>query len=68
MDRKPRKFNPHKIKQQYCTIFCYITIVNNNIPYNWPTSSQQVNVLSSICTIYLEYVTKDHIVMHTIMF
>ena len=35
-----------------------------NIPYNWPTGSQQV--LSSICIIYLEYVTKGHIAMHTI--
>ena len=51
MDRKPRKFNPHKINQQYCTVLLLYYNVKQNIPYNWPTGSQQVNVLSSICAI-----------------
>ena len=28
MDTNPQKLNSHKIKQQYCTVFCYITIAN----------------------------------------
>ena len=62
MDRNPRKFNPHK---RYCTVLLLYYNSKQNIPYNWPTGSQQV--LSSICVIQLEYVTKGHIVMHTIL-
>ena len=51
MDRSPQKFNPLKINNDTLQFYCYITIVNKNKPYNWPTGSQQVNVLSSICDI-----------------
>ena len=51
MDRKPRKFNLLKLNNDTVHFYCYITIVNKHIPYNWPTGSQQVNVLSSICAI-----------------
>ena len=40
----PTKLNNDTV--QFC---CYITIVNKNIPYNWPAGSQQV--LSSIYAI-----------------
>ena len=59
MDRNPRKFNPHKIIQRYCTVLLLYYSSKQNIPYNWPTGSHQV--LSSIWVIYLEYVTKGHI-------
>ena len=49
MDRKPQKFNPHKIIQRYCTVLLLYYNSKQNIPYNWPTGSQQV--LSSICVI-----------------
>ena len=54
---------PTKLNNSTVQFYCYITIVNKNIPYNWPTGSQQV--LSSI---RLEYVTKGHIATHTILF
>ena len=56
---------PKKINNDTLQFYCYITIVNKNIPYNWSAGSQQV--LSSICVISLEYVTKGYIVMHTIL-
>ena len=49
MDRNPKNFNPHKLNNNAVQFYCYITIVNKNIPYNWPAGSQQV--LSSICSI-----------------
>ena len=49
MDRKPRKFNLHKIKHIQRTILLLYYNSKQNIPYNWPTGSQQV--LSSICVI-----------------
>ena len=33
MDRNPQKFN------DTVQFYCYITIVNKNIPYNWPAGS-----------------------------
>ena len=66
MDRNPQKFNPHKINQRYRTVLLLYYNSKQNLPYNWPTGSQQV--LSSICVIYLEYVTKGHIVTHAILF
>ena len=51
MDRNPRKFNLHKIKHIYCTVLLLYYNSKQNIPYNWPTGSQQV--LSSICVISL---------------
>ena len=49
MDRNPQKFNPHKIKQQYCTVLSLYYNSKQNISYSWPAGSQQV--LSSICVI-----------------
>ena len=66
MDRNPRKFNPHEIKQRYCTVLLLYYNSKQNIPYNWPAGPQQI--LSSICVIKLEYITKGHIVMHTILY
>ena len=40
---------PTKLNNDTVQFYCYITVVNKNIPYNWPTASQQV--LSSICVI-----------------
>ena len=45
MDRNPQKFNPHKIKR-YCTVLLLYYNSKQNIPFIWPTGSQQV--LSSI--------------------
>ena len=61
MDRNPQKF-----KQRYCTVLLLYYNSKQNIPYNWPTGSQQV--LSSICTIKLEYVTKGDIVVYCIQY
>ena len=30
-----QKFDPHEIKQPYHTVLI-VTIINTNIPYNWP--------------------------------
>ena len=49
MDRNPRKFNLHKIKHIYCTVLLLYYNSKQNVPYNWPTDSQQV--LSSMCVI-----------------
>ena len=46
MDRNPQKFNPHK---RYCTVLLLYYNSKQNIPYNWPTDSQQV--LNLICVI-----------------
>ena len=40
---------PTKLNNDTVQLYCYITIVNKNILYNWPTGSQQV--LSFICVI-----------------
>ena len=40
---------PTKLNNDTVQFYCYITIVNKNISYNWPIGSQQV--LSSICVI-----------------
>ena len=64
MDINPRKFNLHKIKHIYCTVLLLYYNSKQNIPYNCPTGSQQV--LSFICVIELEYITKGHIATHTI--
>ena len=40
---------PTKLNNDTVQFYCYVTIANKNIPYNWPTGSQQV--LSSICII-----------------
>ena len=34
MDKDPRKFNPHKIKQRYCTVLLLYYNSSQNIPYN----------------------------------
>ena len=34
MDRNPQKFNPYKIKQQYCTVLLLYCNSKQNIPYN----------------------------------
>ena len=31
---------PTKLNNDTVQFYCYITIVNKNIPYNWPTGSQ----------------------------
>ena len=40
---------PTKLNNDTVQLYYYITIVNKNIPYNWPAGSQQV--LSSKCVI-----------------
>ena len=42
MDRNPQKFNPHKIKRRYYTVLLLYYNSKQNIPYSWPTGSQQV--------------------------
>ena len=37
---------PTKLNNDTVQFYCYNTIVNKNIPYNWPAGSQQI--LSSI--------------------
>ena len=55
MDRNPRNFNPHKIKQRYCTVLLlyYNSKQKHTVAYNWPADSQQV--LSSILLIRIRY-------------
>ena len=65
MDRNPRNLIPTQLSNNIVQFYCYTTI-GNKTPYNWPACSQQV--LSSICIILLEYVTKGHIVTQTILF
>ena len=37
-----QNLNPTKLNNNIAQFYCYITIVNRNIPYNWPTGFQQV--------------------------
>ena len=39
MERNPRNFNPHKLNNDTVQYYCSITIVNKNIPYDWPAGS-----------------------------
>ena len=49
MDRNHENLIFTKLNIYTVQFYYYITIVNKNIPYNWPTDSQQF--LSSMCVI-----------------
>ena len=49
MDRNPQNLNPRKLNNDTVQFYCYIKIINKNVPYNWLADSQQG--LSSICII-----------------